>query len=467
MKKSLLTMALAACMAVPGIVASPATTSAVAPRRSVDTPAHVAMKSHAATEAVARMPKARALASPNGFYCDVAIPSVRKAAANASAELPELYGSVIYADGWTTQANEIGMYRIGTSDAVPFERMGTARVDATAGGVAVGDTYWASYMVDIYGSYFAYTQKFDLGTWVEDTSYDFRSSMQIMSTGVAYDRSTGNIYGCFYDDDARGYVFGTVDYVVKKRTAIKKLERMWSAVAVTRKGQLYAIDDTGVLYSVDKSTGDMTPVGDTGLLATNPSSACIDPRSGRCFYAVVQGSDGSLYEIDLNTAQATLIYHFPKNQEVVGMFVPMPDADDNAPDAVTDLRLDFTKGSLSGTVSFTAPATTFDGTPAEGSLNYVVEANDITMASGTTAYGRSVDAPIAFSAPGNYTFKVYVSNSVGNGPAAEASMFVGNDLPLAPELTATMDDGVVTLSWEPVASSANGGYIDVENLTYK
>lgn len=439
--------------------------SAGLPTRSVAPPLNLTMKEHAARSSACNMPKARKLYSSKGFYSPSLNQSIPYAASDGMTSMPELYGSVIYADGWTLQDNGIGMYRIGTSDDVPFTRMGTARIDASAGGVVVGDTYWSCYNVEQYGYSYVYVLGYDVRSW-EETSWEW-GDIPVVSTGVAYDRTTGNVYGCFRSDDNRGYVFGTVDYIVRKRTSIKPLERMWSAVAITRKGQLYAIDELGDLYKVDKGTGDMTPVGSTGLVATNPSSACIDPRSGRCFYAVTQGTDGSLYEIDLNTAQATLLYHFPENQEVVGMFVPVPDVDDNAPDAISDLSLSFPTGALSGTVSFTCPSTTFDGQPGEGDITYVVEADGMTMASGQAVYGKEVKAEVKLSVPGNYTFKVYVANAVGNGPPTEVQTFVGHDLPVSPELTATMADGVVTLSWLPVSFSANGGYIDVDNLTYK
>lgn len=386
-------------------------------------------------------------------------------AASAAAELPEIYGCVIYADGWTLQNNEMGVYRIGTSDAVPFVRMGTQRIDATNGGVAVGDTYWACYSVEVYGMQMVYVLSYDTKTW-EEKSYNIYD-VPVVATGVTYDRVTDKVYGCFLSDDAKSYVFGTVDYAKGKRTAICPLERLWSAVACTRNGVLYAIDELGDLYTVDKTTGAMTIIGKTGLVATNPSSACIDYRSGRMFYALTADPNGYLYEIDLTTARPTLLYHFPKNQEVTGMFIPMPDAADEAPDEVTDLTLDFPAGTLSGKVSFTCPTTTFDGNPATGAVSYVVEADGMTVAQGETAFGAKVEAPVTMSAPGNYTFSVYLYKGSFNGPAVEATMFVGNDLPKTPSLTATMAaNGEITLSWEPVQESVNGGYIDLDALTY-
>lgn len=435
------------------------------PKRSTGIPANQVMLQKASPAGDLALQRPRQLSSAFGVYSSpIKLPSAGRAA--DSGPLPDLHGSVIYADGWTQQNNAIGMYCIGTSDAVPFERCGTARVDATAGGVAIGNDYYASYFVEMYGYYYAYTSKFDMTTWEEDLKWNYSSDMKMMSTGVVYDRTTKNVYGCFYNDSNTGFVFGTADYANKKRTVIKALDRMWSAIAITRKGALYAIDKLGDLYSVDKTTGDMTAIGSTGLVATNPSSACIDPRSGRCFYAVMQGTDGSLYEIDLATAQATLIYHFPLNQEVVGLFVPTPDVEDSAPDAVTDLTLSFADGSLSGTVSFTCPATTFEGEQGEGSLTYIIEANGATVATGQAAWGEKVSKTVTFSVPDNYKFRVYATNATGNGPVTEAEMFVGNDLPMAPEVTATMDNGTVNLSWTPVTASVNGGYIDLNNLSY-
>ena len=61
---------------------------------------------------------------------------------------------------------------------------------------------------------------YDVRSW-EETSWEW-GDIPVVSTGVAYDRTTGNVYGCFRSDDNRGYVFGTVDYIVRKRTSIKQ-----------------------------------------------------------------------------------------------------------------------------------------------------------------------------------------------------------------------------------------------------
>lgn len=281
--------------------------------------------------------------------------STTLATAKSTQPLPELYGSVIYADGWTTYNNEIGIYRIGTSDDIPFTKVSNHKVMADGGGTVIGDTYWACHFVD---PYYCDVSSYDTSTWKE-TSFkyaDYPAEVEhcVISTAVVYDRTTGKTYGCFRNDNADGYEFGTVDYTTLKRTTIKAIDLPWSAISVTRQGQLYAIDDNGILFTIDKNTGAMTRVGDTGLIASHPSSACIDPRTGRMFYAITRKNantiEGALYEISLTDAKATRLYQFPRNEEIVGMYVSVPNVDDDAPDAVADLTLDFPSGTLSGTV---------------------------------------------------------------------------------------------------------------------
>ncbi len=393
-----------------------------------------------------------------------------------AASIPELRGSVVYADGWTVQYNEMGMYKLPTSDAMEFERLGTHPVNATSGGTLVGDTYYATYFVDIYGSPFTYINLYDAENWSE--SRFLYAEPQHISTGMVYDRTTKTVYGCFRNDSGNGtgYVFGTIDYgkitaamsnfPARHRKAIATLDAPWSAIAVDGRGQLYAIDETGKLLKVNKTNGSMTLVGETGLVATHPSSACIDPVSGRCFYALTSGEDGSLYEIDLATGAAELVYHFPGNQEVVGMYVPVPDVDIDAPSALEDFAVDFAGGSLSGSISFTMPQTTFVGDPIAGNLTYLVEAGGMTLAKASAAPGEKVTVNVTLPASAVYEISACAVNVFGNGPKSATTMFVGYDRPSAPEVEIAVDGEEVTLSWNKVETSINGGYVDFAAMSY-
>ena len=139
-------------------------------------------------------------------------------------------------------------------------------------------------------------------------------------------------------------IWATENGVTKK---IRALENQWNAIAIDTDGTIYAIDqemeDTGVsvnckkstLYKVDRNTGNMTPVGDTGLLPYYASSAVIDPRTGRMFWSVTPKDDSqsALYEVNKSTGACPLVYRYPGAEQFMGMYVPAPLAEDGAPAA--------------------------------------------------------------------------------------------------------------------------------------
>ncbi len=51
-----------------------------------------------------------------------------------------------------------------------------------------------------------------------------------------------------------------------------------------RYGNLYAISHSGVLYKVDKSTGAMTEIGDTGLKSKYQTTGTIDHDTGLFYF---------------------------------------------------------------------------------------------------------------------------------------------------------------------------------------
>ncbi|MDE6286234.1 MAG: choice-of-anchor J domain-containing protein, partial [Muribaculaceae bacterium] len=128
----------------------------------------------------------------------------------------------------------------------------------------------------------------------------------------------------------------------------------------------------------------------------------------------------------------------------------------------------FENGSLSGTVSFTVPATTFDGEPATGNVTYTIKANGETLATGTAACGEAVSVPVTLPAAGSYSIVVTLTNATGDSPAASVATYAGKDTPEAPEVTVTYDSAAATatISWTAVTGTVNGGYMDATAVTY-
>lgn len=176
---------------------------------------------------------------------------------------------------------------------------------------------------------------------------------------------------------------------------------------------------------------------------------------------------GYLCEVNLTTGEATKLMDFPGNAEVTGLIIKTPTFIGDAPAAPQNLLASFPGGALSGKLTFTVPAILYNGLPASGSVEYTVKANDKVVATGSTAYGRDVTVPLAFTEAGMVEFTVVLSNDAGEGPASAVSSYIGPGAPDAPAgVHASWDAGKMTVSWEAVTTSSDGGYLNPSDVRY-
>lgn len=392
---------------------------------------------------------------------------------------PEIFASVYSTNSWKEHNfDEVGMYRF---RADRYDRqlvMQDPYIDASGGGAMTDDFYFC-------------TQEFDYGYWVEVTHYivdpdDWTITTSLtdgfenaVATDLTYDPMTAKVFGCFNGDGDK-MVFGTIDVATGEVFRIADIETPWIACATDKNGNLYAIDMAGNLLSVDKIYGKTEKLGNLGFSATRRSTGAIDTRTG-IFYVVVTNSresddpwidyelnESHLYAVDITNATATHLYEFEDGEALGGMYIPGAAAADDAPAQVTDLVLDFPDGSLSGTVSFTVPATTFDGNPATGSVKYLVRANGSLLAQGSATYGEKVSVRASVGEGAFYKIELRLTNAAGHSPKTKTQLWIGPDMPqniTTPALSYA--DGKFMLSWEAPSESENGGYFDPEKITYK
>lgn len=395
----------------------------------------------------------------------------------AASDMPALVGSLMYSDN---QEMAEGIYSIPTSSDMSFGLL----VEGTAGnfgGVIVNGVYYAHNQTNFLGMFYLYSVVgYDMETG-EQVAYYSADVSDMCPGGLTLDPTTGTVYAIHYGDGGTGRYLATVDYGANDVVFndIASLDGNWNAIACAPDGTLYGISYTGEmageaflvtessLCKLDKNTGAVTTVGQTGMAPQYISSATIDPKSGRMFWNVCAPDEtGNLCEVDLSTGKASVIYDFPGNEEIGGMAVLLPLAEDGAPGKVSDLSANFNGGSLSGTIDFTAPTTLFNGENGAGALTYTVLCDGVEVASGSTSFGASVSAQVSIASAGAYTFAVYCSNSVGDGPKARIEKFVGNGIPAKTTVTAEYLDGTMNVAWTPVSTSADGGYIDPAEVTY-
>lgn len=348
------------------------------------------------------------------------------------------------------------------------------------GGVLYDNVYYATRCNAQYGTVVyvdAYSMEDGSKLW---TKYP---DLTALPYDLTYSPFDNKIYGFFSNKKNTGMVFGTITYDNSGITVtpVKDMEGVWVAIAAAPSGELYAISSdvevvgtsatvhSSSLHKIDRQTGETTLIGETGQLPLFTGSATIDQRSGRMFWTVGPDASSSyLCEVDLTTGAATKLMDFDDSRQVVGLYVPTPPAEDDAPAEVTNVVAAFDGGSLSGALNFTAPTTLYDGTPATGELTYSVQHDGVQLATGNTTFGAEVSAAVSVPERGNYEFIVSVANDKGSSPKVKIDRFVGFGVPNAPENVKAekLSDNKISVSWTPVTTSTDGGYIDNAAVKY-
>lgn len=418
------------------------------------------------------------------------------------AEGPQLYASVIQSNHWPTQivdtpygpqqqtTPQYGLYAVPV-DGSFGEKLGMVSpvnnyFNATYGGYYANDKF-ATFIPQVgYGDLmgFAYSE-FDGKNgwsqsvnedWVQTRASEMNELLKMGSTDLAYDETTGLVYGSFFENiiNQSPFMWASYDPETKTVTKIANIDLPLMAVGVNSRGEAYGVDYNSNFVKVDKATGELTVIGNTGINTKYFQSGCFDPHTDR-FYWVPNyyGDDedfstvSSLCEINIHDGKATKIAQMPGNEEVGSLFAPYHAAVPTAPSYATDLKVTFEKGSNAGTVSFVAPNTLYNGFPLEGNLYYRVMVDYQEVKTGAVEAGATESVTLELE-PGMYhNVSIYTSNNVGESPITTQYLWIGNDGPAAVgNLTQVVEGNKVKVSWENPTVGEHGGYFDPETLTY-
>lgn len=320
------------------------------------------------------------------------------------------------------------------------------------------------------GTFFGVHENGDAYTWNTDT-WEEKSgpiaSAQVKGIAMAADPKDGTIYSCAWASNGQSTELVTVNPVTfARQSTISALDKNFSALFFDLQDRLLGFDDSGKLYQIDKYNGALTYLGDTGIEAFFDGAAVVDPVSGICFYAVTDWECG-LYEVDLATCEASLLYNFDDEEELKSIFILSETPEGNAPAAISNLSADFPAGAMSGHISFTAPSTSFDGSAGNGLLNYTVTCNEIVVKTASCEWGENVTVEYTADNAGMYSFIVTTSNEAGESRPTTLSLWIGNDAPAEPTaVKVNRAEGANIISWDAPSASAHGGYVAFDEVTY-
>lgn len=397
----------------------------------------------------------------------------------AAGNVPLMNGSVIYNTSFSQSSEPVGLYKVPQS-AVNSELLFLGP-DASYGGVCIDDLYYATSYYELLGYVFITVDVYDVASGELVNSFEPTDVAVIARGGYTLDPSTGSVYGITYNSNGDGLQLSKLQFTEEgvTATAIGEMVGSWNSIACDATGQLYGIsyilEEQGedvvavgsTLNKINKTTGAVTKVGDTGVTPVYISSATIDPKTNRMFWNVNPADENSyIYEVNLQTGAASLLYEIPTGDEIVGMYVVnVPEA--GAPGECTNVTPHFDNGSLSGTLTMTTPAKTYGGSNGSGNITVKVYLNGTEVGSKSAAYNSQLTFNITAPAAGSYNIKVVPSNSAGNGPATTVKNYwIGSDTPEATRATLVYANGNMEVTWNAVTASVNGGYLDLSAIKY-
>lgn len=394
-----------------------------------------------------------------------------------------LCGAKVYSDKWAEtddQGNFINEIDAGFYDIQARPNGTISLVAKNSGavnlrtGVKVGSTYYGIATTD-YGET-AYLQNYYA------SSMNLASQQEIdvvnVPSDLTYDPSTGNVYGCFYNDQTQDYDrFCSFSLYYGEATDLYTVERNVFAVAANADGEIYGIMGyTGWLVRLYHSAAESPNgygyeyIGKTGFAPGYTNSMAFDDATGKLYWCA-NANDGysALLEVNTTTGQAKEIRHFPYNETFAGIFARNYKIPDGAPAAPTDFTANYTaQGAETGTLCCTAPAKSYNGGTLSGNLTLIfsIDGSEVAQVE-NVAPGATAETPQLTFPAGTYTAEVFAANGDFYGAIATMDGWCGEDSPgPITDLTLTDNNGIPTLSWSAPATGAHGQWFNPEGLTY-
>lgn len=288
-------------------------------------------------------------------------------------------------------------------------------------------------------------------------------------TDIAFDPTTGDVYGCYYVPSSDTYCWGLGNFEADTRSIIKQFGpgMRLEVVACDNNGQYYGIDTEGKIYKINKRTGDMEAISDVKLEYEYFTGGCYNEDNGTIIASACPGTSSPfLVEINPSTGESSLLFQAP-NLSLLLVPYYVPEGKALAP-AQPGLEISCTEGAQNVDYVLTMPTTLGSGESLSGSISYVLTADGEEVLSGNANPGQVIEGNLPVDVNGYVTFVLKVSNDEGDSPIARIVCFVGTGSPVAPSYVNAYHDGEsIHLSWEPVTLSTDAGYMDPSLVQYE
>ena len=383
----------------------------------------------------------------------------------------EIYGFSTNID----DEKQSGLIKFSSTDpANTMQRVKAVEEWATAGAWG-GDAYYA---ILSYATYPKGLYTIDIETGESKQIADYMYNEKVRAAiEMSYDFTTETMYMITVsDEDEYCTAFGTINLRTGEQKIINaNMGQYIVAMAINKNGRVYGINDAGFFVSINKETGKCTNRYSLEVYPWRKQSMEFDRKSGELYWAYCDTDDfGYLKKIKVNTGTVTDIGYIGgmNKEQVQGLYIPYSQCEDGAPHKVTNLTLTpDANGMQTAILSWNCPTTTYAGdelTEIEKIEIYRNETLVVTLTDGVSS-GATMTWTDNVNTNLECTYKIVPYNSIGSGLPATISAFVGHDTPSAAEIASVtrIDNNSIQLTWHPVRTSANKGYLDKNTIKYK
>jgi hypothetical protein len=297
------------------------------------------------------------------------------------------------------------------------------------------------------------------------TNVGFISGISEMGIGLAYDWVAND--GTWYFMDiisSGGYApFYQNIYKLTLPSLSKTLigttptssTTIYRGLSIAQDGTLYSIANIigspANLVKINKTNGQITVVGSTGVVQWYGADLSIDRQTGIMYAVIVDDNTaaGLFGTINPSTGNFTQIKNVGAF-DMYGTVVVTKHGNLNLAKAPSNITLTPDGVALAGTFSWTNPTQTLAGTTLPpGSITQVVILRDgapFTTSTTNVNPGGTYSLPVTVTTAGAHTFAVYVVTSQGSSPQGSASAVFGDVCVVDVNITSvTFGDG---FSWK-------------------
>lgn len=404
----------------------------------------------------------------------VAVNSASVPAFRSAGDGTVLYGTAISASGWGATDARLGIYSFPAVSNTKCQLVAAdSKFKSNAAVYAKGKYYMFGHETNILGWLSnVWCRIYDASTWTltSEPNKEMVYTNVVASSAITYDASSGKVYAVTGNQNGEGFCLSTMNLENGDFTVVADISRKVLTLSASAAGTLYAIAEDGGLYTVDKTTADMSLVGMTGVIPQYSQSAIIDYHTGKMYWASMNENNSVLYEVNTANGMLYKISDMPNMEEMIGLFIKEPVVDGEAPASVVDLTFEpSTPGGLKGKVTCMAPSRTYSGGSLTGNVSVVIKVGGKEILRKEVQAGAAVEQEYQFNANEMHSINACASNESGVGPKTSITVFIGKDVPPAvhtPKLVVS-PDGAATLTWNAPSQGVHGGYLDKTSLSYK